>query len=223
MNLTNLIFLLALIIVLHHIYITTKCSIPNVSTPEKKIVLSNINLHMEKPTKKVNFDLSKNEIREIEQVGNGRKITKYEKIDIPEEEEIEGFSEDLTGSSVMIKNNQYTLESNNYTNPQQKLINRLNNKTDDFKESIQNQISYWDNLDIGTFTERTYSNNHIDKINDFRNGNQKGNISDTFNNLTNSKEPEIPLRHDDKSVFYNMDNSIFGLNYGCPKYVKIEI
>lgn len=168
-----------------------------------------------KKKKVVSFDLNKNTIYEISNEFN----------------EDPKHIKNVYGEKVLNNNSKYSINNiKKVTNPQDELINRLNNNTNDLIENFNNnntkknifidQKSYWNSLNIGNFTERDYLNKQTNDFNIFKNNNnsfQNKEISKIYDNLTiGTTNLSSPLMHDDNSIMSSQYN-INGFSKNCDK------
>lgn len=149
--------------------------------PEKKV------------EKRVTFNLEKNKVYEIK---------KYDK-NIEHSKDTYFYGDDIINNNAQ---NKEKLNPNT-DNPQQVLLNRLHNKKDDIQEKTKDIFSYWENLNIGNFTEREYSNAQVNDFNLFNiNNNQFQNkeISQVYDELTKGRTNPLTNYNDDKSINNNL-------------------
>jgi hypothetical protein len=103
-------------------------------------------------------------------------------------------------------------------------VNEVNDKL--YKDDIFiDQKSYWDNLNIGDFTERDYLNKQTNDFNIFKKNNSFQNIeiSKLYDKLTNGITNPTPLIHDDESINNSQTHNINGYSVECNKLILNNI
>ena len=106
-----------------------------------------------------------------------------------------------------ISNNQIKKSKKNDDNiiegPQQKMVNRLSKNKDEILQNTKDIHSYWENLNIGNFTERKYSNTQVNDFNNFRSNDQTfkhKEISKVYDDLTRGQTNPYQNFNDDLSI-----------------------
>ena len=157
--------------------------------------------------KRVTFNLDKNKVYEIK---------KFDK-------NIEHSKGNYFYGDDIINNNTKNIENVKIESPQQNMLNRLHKKKDDILENTKDIYSYWENLNIGNFTDRNYLNNQVNDFNKFKTESnlfQEKEISKVYDELTKGKtNPYINL-HDDSSINSNK-TIVDGFSTSC-KYHSLN-
>ena len=172
--------------------------------------------------KKVKFNLSKNEIMLIPPRSEKHEI-------IPSKEKSSLIKDKVNFGNYMygekiIKNSDFFNSKHEQVNSiQNEFNNNLENKKDDILEDMfKNQKGYWESQVIDDYVYREYSNKQVDNFNNFRKNDHLGeNISHVYDQLTNVHEKngtffgETNILNDDKTVMHNINDRLYGYDYGC--------
>ncbi len=191
------------------------------------------------------FDVNPEKNNKIEPTKSLRKIVTFNLDNNSEYEITNEHNEDpkheknVYGEKILNNNSPFSINNNKeIINPQEKLINRLNNTqssteiqkslnvNSDF-ESFQNdtkkddifidQKAYWNSLNIGDYTERKYLNTQVNDFNIFKRNSSQPNIeiSKVYDDLTNGITDPTPLLHNDESILNSDDHIINGYSSEC--------
>lgn len=211
MKFDKLILIIILVILLINLFtsnniIKITSNIPK--TNKKSCIVNKEPLVILNNKKKVTFNLDNNKVYEIK---------KYDK-------NIENYKNNYFYGEDIINNNKVNKDIKNIKieSPQQILVNRLYNEKDDI-QNTKDIYSYWDNLNIGNFTDRQYLNTQVNNFNDFKSNNKNFNnkeISRVFDDLTNGKTNTLNNLYDDDSI-KNSDHIISGISSNC-KYHNLN-
>jgi len=205
----------------------------------------NMNNHkLNKKTKKVRFNLNKNKVYNLEgfNCGSQKPEVKLKPVtykSVVNKEPI--FDEKIYGNNI-IKDTSFFVDKHTIPNYQEEFVNELGKYNKNLHEDIfSNQKGYWEGLDISDYTFRTYDNENVSKMNEFRNNNVKSDkISDVYNYLTGSNERDLannfsdnfngfnsydentinqvyskPLSHSDDEIFGKLEDKYYGFQDNC--------
>lgn len=194
--------------------------------------------------KKVTFNLNKNKVYNLEGFNCGsqkpeEKLKPITNKSIVNKEPI--FDDDVYGNNIL-KDSSFFIDKHTIPNYQDEFNKELGKYNKNIHENIfTNQKPYWEALNISDYTFRTYENDNINKINDFRNNQVKSeNIGDIYNYLTGSNERDLtnnfsdsfnglssvdentinqiyskPLSHSDNEIFNKFEDKYYGFQNNC--------
>lgn len=151
-------------------------------------------------SKKVTFDLDKNTVYEIDD----------------KDKNMEHVKNYFYGNNIMNDNekNENLIKNVDTNRSQERMIKRLNEKNPN-DDIFKNTKSYWNNLNIGDFTEREYLNNQVNEINIFKNNNnnfKNMEISKVYDELTKGDTSQHEFIYNDNDI---NENIIDGYSYNC--------
>lgn len=151
-------------------------------------------------SKKVTFDLDKNTVYEIND----------------KDKNMEHVNNYFYGSNIMNDNdkNENLITNLDTSRSQERMVKRLNEKNPN-DDIFVNTKSYWNNLNIGDFTEREYLNNQVNEINIFKNNNnnfKNMEISKVYDELTKGDTSQHEFIYNDNDI---NENIIDGYSHSC--------
>ena len=178
-------------------YNNPKKKIENKKNKKNNFLESNSN------TKKVTFNLNNNKVYEIK----NKNFNQIEDISLQEDTKLQQTVGNINNNLEKISNNQIKKSKKNDDNiiegPQQKMVNRLSKNKDEILQNTKDIHSYWENLNIGNFTERKYSNTQVNDFNNFRSNDETfkhKEISKVYDNLTRGQTNPYQNFNDDLSI-----------------------
>ena len=209
---------------------------------------NNLKIH---PKKKVRFDLNNNKIYNLNTFSNYKK----EKIDeikpittksiVNKKPEFESH---IYGNQIM-RNSSFFIDKHIIPDFQNEFVEQLEKEEKINNDIFANQKPYWKSLDISDYTFRTFDNENVQKINQFKNDDTKSEkISNVYNYLTGSFERDLannfskefsahqsskddninqiyskPLRHNDNYIFNNFNDKYYGYQNNCENIEKLPL
>ena len=151
------------------------------------------------------------------------------------------FDDKVYGENI-IKDSSFFIDKHTIPNYQEEFNKELGKYNNNLHENIfKNQKAYWEGLNISDYTFRTYDNDNVSKINEFRNNKVKSDkINDVYNYLTGSNERDLannfsdsfhgfnsfdentinqiyskPLAHSDDEIFNKLEDKYYGYQNNC--------